>query len=65
MDDGRGFAIEQAPSRKEGHFGLTGIQERARILGADVKLESELGKGTSVHVLVPLTRDTKTRKEPT
>lgn len=64
-DDGRGFAIEQAPSRKDGHFGLTGIQERARILGADVKFESEPGQGTSVNVHVPLPRDTKTRKEPT
>jgi ligand-binding sensor domain-containing protein/two-component sensor histidine kinase len=65
VDDGRGFAIEQAPSREDGHFGLTGIQERARILGANVKLESEPGKGTSVNVDVPLAGDTKTRKEPT
>jgi signal transduction histidine kinase/ligand-binding sensor domain-containing protein len=65
MDDGRGFAVEQAPSREDGHFGLTGIRERARIAGTEAKLESEPGQGTTVTVCVPLTRDTKTRKEPT
>ncbi|HSU19017.1 MAG TPA: two-component regulator propeller domain-containing protein, partial [Acidobacteriaceae bacterium] len=31
-DDGRGFDVRRAPSRGEGHFGITGIRERARIL---------------------------------
>jgi ligand-binding sensor domain-containing protein/signal transduction histidine kinase len=64
-DDGRGFATQAAPSRREGHFGLTGIEERARLLGAEVAVTSEPGKGTGVQVRVSLSRDNRPRKERT
>jgi signal transduction histidine kinase/ligand-binding sensor domain-containing protein len=54
VDNGRGFDVEHAPSRDGGHFGLTGLRERGRILGAEVMLESAAGRGTSVRVNVPL-----------
>jgi ligand-binding sensor domain-containing protein/signal transduction histidine kinase len=54
VDNGRGFDVERAPSRDGGHFGLTGLRERGRILGAEVMLESAAGRGTSVRVIVPL-----------
>jgi signal transduction histidine kinase len=56
-DTGRGFDPAQAASRKEGHYGLTGIRERARILKADVMLESGPGRGTRLRVTVPLPRE--------
>jgi ligand-binding sensor domain-containing protein/two-component sensor histidine kinase len=54
VDNGRGFDVEHAPSRDGGHFGLTGLRERGRILGAEVMLESAADQGTRVRVNVPL-----------
>lgn len=62
-DDGRGFDLAHAPSGEGGHFGLTGMQERARILGTEVILESVPGKGSSVRVVVPLTPDHKEKRK--
>ncbi len=48
-DDGSGF--EQAPSGKPGeHIGLSIMQERARRLGGELKIESEPGEGTRVEL---------------
>lgn len=38
----------------EGHFGLEGIQERARLLGGAVTIRSTLGKGTRIVAQLPL-----------
>jgi signal transduction histidine kinase len=62
-DDGRGFVTQPASSQREGHFGLTGIKERTRLLGGEVAVNSEPGKGTSVQLHVPLSRDNRPRKE--
>ena len=40
-----------------GHFGLTGIRERAGLIGAEVILRSVLGEGTTLQVVVPLNKD--------
>ncbi len=50
-DDGRGFDPECVP---EGHFGLVGMNERARLLGGCLELCSCPGDGTRVEVSVPL-----------
>ena len=57
-DNGVGFDI-QAVSRdpeKWDHFGLRGMQERAKLAGGQVKIESTKGKGTRVVIQVPLTK---------
>jgi signal transduction histidine kinase/DNA-binding NarL/FixJ family response regulator len=52
QDDGRG--IEHVPEASEdGGFGLTSMQERARLLGGAMTLQSEVGRGTRVEVRVP------------
>jgi signal transduction histidine kinase len=55
-DDGIGFKvprkIEDLP-RKGGMLGLVGMQERVRLLGGKLKLESEPGKGTTISIEVP------------
>lgn len=60
-DDGRGFdsegmrtlrAAPEDPGRH--HFGLSSIEQRAALLGADLRLESELGRGTRVIVELPV-----------
>jgi PAS domain S-box-containing protein len=39
----------------EGHFGLEGICERAKLLGGEAKIDSRAGEGTEVRVELPLT----------
>ena len=50
-DDGRGFSSE-APSAHDGHFGLTGMQERAQQIGGKLTVQSKLEKGTSVSLVL-------------
>jgi two-component system NarL family sensor kinase len=56
QDDGQGFdpttVIEQNTTG-DAHFGLTGMGERARILGGHIYIASAPGSGTSVEVSVP------------
>jgi two-component system NarL family sensor kinase len=50
-DDGRGFDPAQvSPDR----LGLVGLNERARLLGGRVHLQSSLGTGTRLEVEIPL-----------
>lgn len=51
-DNGRGFSPEQ-PSRPGSH-GLTGLRERAYLLGGEVDISSEPGRGTTIEVRIPL-----------
>jgi len=51
-DNGLGFAGD-APSAVEGHFGITGMQERAQQIGGRVKVTSKEREGTQVYVEVP------------
>jgi len=36
-----------------GHYGLTGMRERAAQIGAQLQLESQPGHGTTVRVVLP------------
>ena len=40
------------PVKKMGHFGMVGMEERARIIGADFNVMSKPGEGTRVHVRI-------------
>ncbi|HET8910400.1 MAG TPA: GAF domain-containing sensor histidine kinase [Ktedonobacteraceae bacterium] len=54
QDDGVGFdaeAVTQNPS--EGHFGLTGMMERVKLLGGTLCIASEPGEGTCIAIDVP------------
>jgi two-component system NarL family sensor kinase len=50
-DDGEGFDPAQIPP---GHFGLVGLNERARLLGGRLTIRSTPGAGTVVDVNIPL-----------
>lgn len=39
---------------KEGHFGLEGIRERVRLLGGQLSIETGMGSGTLIQVVVPI-----------
>jgi signal transduction histidine kinase len=51
IDDGVGF--DPATADRDGHFGLTIMAERARMIGGELELQSAPGRGTrvSVHVV--------------
>jgi nitrate/nitrite-specific signal transduction histidine kinase len=51
-DDGRGMDAETLESGRPGHFGLSGMRERAERIGAEFSLASTPGRGTSVAVKV-------------
>jgi NarL family two-component system sensor histidine kinase YdfH len=52
----RDFGVGFDPTAvHEGHFGLEGICERAKLLGGEAKIESRPGEGTEVRVDLPLT----------
>ncbi|MGA3373110.1 MAG: two-component regulator propeller domain-containing protein [Terracidiphilus sp.] len=59
-DDGRGFAAgeETEPAaQRDGHYGLTGMRERAAAIGGTLEVTSEPGSGTVVRLRAPAPRD--------
>ena len=50
-DDGIGF---DPRARREGHHGIAGMRERARLLGGRLRIESRAGQGTRVLVTAPM-----------
>lgn len=60
-DNGKGFDMDKKPEENEeneegetrGHFGMLGMGERARIIGAEFQVMSAPGKGTRVHLRIP------------
>jgi signal transduction histidine kinase/ligand-binding sensor domain-containing protein len=53
-DDGRGIdpAIP-AQDRLEGHWGLSGMRERAKVLGGRLEVWSQVESGTEVELIIP------------
>ena len=52
-DDGKGIDTATASEGKEGHFGLTGMRERAARIGAKLALDTSAGSGTEITLTVP------------
>ena len=52
-DDGKGFNLESRPGTSEGHFGLSGMSERAKRINGQLTLHSTPGSGTSIEVTFP------------
>jgi two-component system sensor histidine kinase DegS len=52
-DDGEGFDVAEAKERSVGHFGLRGMLERARLIGAELTVTSKSDAGTTVTLIVP------------
>ena len=66
-DNGKGFAVPKNPSdfAEKGHFGLLGLQERAEILHAKLKILSSPGNGTTISIWLPAVprQDRENRRE--
>jgi two-component system sensor histidine kinase DegS len=56
IDDGMGFELPDnlGSLPQSGKLGLTGLRERAQLLGGTLKIKSELRKGTTVVVEAPV-----------
>jgi signal transduction histidine kinase len=53
-DNGKGFAVPRSPAEfaPSGHFGLLGMFERVDLIGGEIQVDSNPGKGTRVKVKV-------------
>jgi len=60
-DDGRGFETGNGANSPPGHFGLTGMRERADAIGGTLEVTSEPGSGTTVRLQVITVKDEKER----
>ncbi|HEU4683390.1 MAG TPA: histidine kinase [Nitrospira sp.] len=60
-DDGVGFDMEKILRNPEkwDHFGIRGIQERAKLVGGEARIHSKKGRGTTIVVEVPLGKKEK------
>lgn len=60
IDDGQGFDTERLKERNEdisSGFGLVSMRERVELLGGDMLISSEPGKGTRLNISIPFTQD--------
>lgn len=56
-DNGRGFNLDDP--RRPNAFGLMGLRERVSLLGGEVRIDSQPGLGTVLHVQIPLEEGTQ------
>ncbi len=53
VDDGRGFDPGEVINRRSRNLGLISMRERAELIGAELRVSSSPGKGTSISLAVP------------
>ncbi|MFZ1084703.1 MAG: two-component regulator propeller domain-containing protein [Terracidiphilus sp.] len=64
-DDGQGFTVNEQMESSQGHYGLTGMKERAAAIGGTLEVTSEPGTGTTVRLRAAMARGAKeSTKEP-
>ena len=52
-DDGIGMESNVSRGGRDGHWGLAGMRERAKNIGARFELWSQAGAGTEIEVVIP------------
>jgi signal transduction histidine kinase len=63
-DNGPGFLVVQPGTLlHQGHLGLAGIAERARLIGGEISVESALEKGTTVILRLPIALSSQDPRE--
>ena len=62
-DDGCGIGNDvQRQGARAGHWGLSGMRERAAGIGAELRIWSEPGNGTEVELMVPRGANARQRR---
>lgn len=61
----RGAGFDRSSVDWKPGLGLASMEERVRLLGGQVWIESRVGQGTSIHVKIPLVAPGKTTQEKT
>ena len=56
-DKGVGFNTDEV--RNKPGLGLSSMRERVQLVGGNIKIDTEPGRGTSIHVSIPLKRSGK------
>jgi len=56
-DDGRGFAVKEESTAEPGHYGLTGMRERAAAIGGTLEVTSAPGEGTTLRLRATTPRE--------
>lgn len=54
IDDGKGFDMKKIKKNKITGNGIGNLQTRVRLLNGTIRIESEINKGTSIFVKIPL-----------
>jgi signal transduction histidine kinase len=62
-DDGAGFNPGMVAASDRAMWGLTGMEERAALLGGYFELESSIGEGTRVRVAIPYDQKSEEEEE--
>jgi signal transduction histidine kinase/ligand-binding sensor domain-containing protein len=57
-DDGKGLTVNGKPESGPGHYGLTGMKERAAAIGGTLEVTGTTGEGTTVLLKTPAPRET-------
>ncbi len=53
-DDGKGIDSKSlAAEGRKGHYGLHGMRERAKLIGSEIMIRSEVGAGTEIELRAP------------
>lgn len=65
-DDGTGFDTEKLKVRNDdisSGFGLISMKERVELLSGEMSINSELGKGTRLNIIIPFTKEEEVTNE--
>lgn len=64
VDDGCGFDTAKVAQAPRAHLGLIGMQERAKSVGGTLEVDSRVGEGTQVGVIIPMSQLANSPKLP-
>jgi NarL family two-component system sensor histidine kinase YdfH len=62
-DNGQGFNTDE--TIPNGHYGLLGLRERVRLAQGELTIESSIGEGTTLTMILPTNRDATSHPSPT
>ena len=56
-DNGSGFDPDKCHGAAQGHFGLTGIRERVDVFEGEMKIDSVIGRGTKITIMLNIPQE--------